>query len=353
MAPARGPPLSPGFRRSAFRGGDVERPPPLANRAWKAQTFNHPARQGECMYRRILVASDFSSSATAAARLAQALAVPDAAFLAVHVKPLAASVGFAAPAVGLDPVPGLGWAQGTRDLVDAREDTERLRAELQRWVADSGLPRADAALVDGDVPRAILKEADGFAADLVVLGNRGHSRFDEVLVGSTARDVLRHARADVLLAEEKTARAGRPQRVAVATSFDQASRSAARRARAVADATGADLLLLHAIGPGVQTGASYGLAPAAPVLTEDRDALEHGVDAKLDEFNRVELGGRATVLRGRGHLAHELTRLAQEGHADLLVLGHHHAGFFERLLLGSVSEAFARHPPCSVLFVQE
>lgn len=303
------------------------------------------------MYRRILVASDFSASATTGARLAKALADPGASLLAVHVFALPTSIAFPSPALGLDPVPALGWAEAVREG-EMGEDRGRLRGKLQDWIGDAGVAGMDGVVVEGDVPRAILKEATDFAADLVVLGNRGHSRLDEVLVGSTARDVLRQARADVLLAEERGAHAVPPRRIAVATSFDDASRAAARRAREVADALGAELLLLHAVGPGVQTGASYGLEPERPHLREEADRLEEGVEARLEVFNREELGGRARILRGRGHLAHELTRLAHEGHADLLVIGHHHAGFFERLLLGSVAEAMARHPPCSTLIVQ-
>jgi nucleotide-binding universal stress UspA family protein len=305
------------------------------------------------MYRRILVASDFSASATAGARLARSLAAPDASFLAVHVFALPTSIAFPSPALGLDPIPALGWNQALREGEAGAPDQGRLRGRLQEWIQETGVPGVDGVVAEGDVPRAIQKEAGDFAADLVVLGNRGHSRLDEVLVGSTARDVLRQARADVLLADERSAAHGTPRRIAVATSFDEASRAAARRALAIADATGADLLLLHAMGPGVQTGASYGISPAAPPLREETREVEEGVDAQLDAFNRQELGGRATVLRGRGPLVHELTRLAHEGHADLLVVGHHHAGFFERLLLGSVAEAFVRHPPCSTLFVQE
>ncbi len=44
--------------------------------------------------------------------------------------------------------------------------------------------------------------------------------------------------------------------------------------------------------------------------------------------------------------------VASEWHADLIVLGSHGRKGLERLLLGSVSEAVARHARCSVLIVR-
>lgn len=43
---------------------------------------------------------------------------------------------------------------------------------------------------------------------------------------------------------------------------------------------------------------------------------------------------------------------AAEWHADLIALGSHGRKGLERFLLGSVSEAVARHAPCSVLIVR-
>lgn len=43
---------------------------------------------------------------------------------------------------------------------------------------------------------------------------------------------------------------------------------------------------------------------------------------------------------------------AAEWHADLIVLGSHGRKGLERFLLGSVSEAVARHAPCSVQIVR-
>lgn len=48
-----------------------------------------------------------------------------------------------------------------------------------------------------------------------------------------------------------------------------------------------------------------------------------------------------------------LVNLATEWQADLIVVGSHGRGFWDRLTLGSVSDAVVHHAPCSVLIVRE
>lgn len=44
---------------------------------------------------------------------------------------------------------------------------------------------------------------------------------------------------------------------------------------------------------------------------------------------------------------------AEKWHADLIVVGSHGRGFWERMFLGSVSQAVVQHAPCSVLVVRK
>jgi nucleotide-binding universal stress UspA family protein len=53
-----------------------------------------------------------------------------------------------------------------------------------------------------------------------------------------------------------------------------------------------------------------------------------------------------------GHPAQEIVRVAQQLHADLIVIGH--SGHFALLdrFLGSIAEKVSRHAPCSVMIVR-
>ena len=56
------------------------------------------------------------------------------------------------------------------------------------------------------------------------------------------------------------------------------------------------------------------------------------------------------ILRGSPKV--EIVEEAENWGADLIVVGSHGYGFFERMLIGSVSNAILHHAPCSVLVVK-
>ena len=58
---------------------------------------------------------------------------------------------------------------------------------------------ASTVTVEGPAAAAILHEAKSWRADLVVVGTRGNGLLKRLLLGSTARSVLHHADASVLI----------------------------------------------------------------------------------------------------------------------------------------------------------
>lgn len=54
-----------------------------------------------------------------------------------------------------------------------------------------------------------------------------------------------------------------------------------------------------------------------------------------------------------GSPARRIVEEAQKWEADLIVVGSHGYGFWERMMLGSVSQSVAQHAPCSVLVVRK
>ena len=79
--------------------------------------------------------------------------------------------------------------------VQAAQVAERLRHKIP---ANFRL-RVDARVTTGDPHRAILSVASEVKADLIVMGVPPRSRFDEVLFGSTLRNVLRRTKIPVLV----------------------------------------------------------------------------------------------------------------------------------------------------------
>ena len=54
----------------------------------------------------------------------------------------------------------------------------------------------------------------------------------------------------------------------------------------------------------------------------------------------------------RGRASRVIVEAAADWDADLIVLGSHGYGFWERNLLGSVSDSVVHHAPCSVMVVR-
>ena len=65
-------------------------------------------------------------------------------------------------------------------------------AELSATLARHGVKClvSQASAFDADVSRELLRQADAFGSDLLVMGAYGHSRFREFLLGGVSRDVL-------------------------------------------------------------------------------------------------------------------------------------------------------------------
>ena len=61
---------------------------------------------------------------------------------------------------------------------------------------------------------------------------------------------------------------------------------------------------------------------------------------------------KVSSARPRGPARQVIVEEAERWGADLIVLGSHGYGFWNRLLLGSVSQAVASHAPCSVEIVK-
>jgi nucleotide-binding universal stress UspA family protein len=143
--------------------------------------------------RKILVPTDFSSDAAAAARFAVSIAAPlDATVTLLHVYQLPVYVTAEGAVLQASPANLARRAQNVDDeLESARQSIE-----------DAGVPVATTSAA-GDPAQQIVAAADGF--DLIVMGTRGRVGLLHLLVGSVAEKVMRHAARPVL-----TVRAPRP-----------------------------------------------------------------------------------------------------------------------------------------------
>jgi nucleotide-binding universal stress UspA family protein len=138
--------------------------------------------------------------------------------------------------------------------------------------------------------------------------------------------------------------------ILVAIDFSQTSEDVVAAAADLSRSNHAPLHLLHVV-PDVQI--PYAIEPVVFDFGETiRQSLDTARRQLADLAARYPVeAGPPTIEAVNGVPAAEIQRYAEEHAIDLIVLGAHGHGFLDRLLIGSVAERVAHHPPCAVLLV--
>lgn len=138
------------------------------------------------------------------------------------------------------------------------------------------------------------------------------------------------------------------QRILCPIDFSDASRHALEHAAASARWYGAQITVVYVYSISIPWGTSAGMSgyvPLAPPI-QPEDVIED-----VRRFCTPVVGGSAEIVVMAGNPAKEIVLLADRMPADLLVMGTHGRGGFERLFLGSVTEKVLRTTLCPVLTV--
>jgi len=280
--------------------------------------------------RKILCAVDLSDFA--APILAHAVALARdyrAEVAAVHV--------FAtwAPPPGIELSPG--W---TMHVPDMREEiTKGLRTLVEPFVL-GGRP-VPLHTTEGDAAREIVRYADDWGADLVVIGTHGRSGFDRFALGSVAEKVLRKASCPVLTLPPGAARCVVDvayRHMLCPTDFSECSADALDFAVTLAVRADADVTALHVIEAPDGEQEPHG--------ETERDALREFTTAHTVTGCRIS----ELVVRGRPH--REILRVATERQADLVVMGVRGRGPVDLTLFGSTTNQVVRRAACPVMTVR-
>jgi len=161
------------------------------------------------MFKKILVALDYSSSSTLVFRKALDMAIAmDAELLLLHVLSDADVEGPKAliyPSLAYYPVMDNPFWE------DYRQRWQEFEAETLAWLdqladeAEQAGVVAESSSVRGIPSQNICDMAKTWQADLVVMGSRGRRGLSELLLGSVSNDVMHHAICSVLVVHETPA----------------------------------------------------------------------------------------------------------------------------------------------------
>lgn len=140
------------------------------------------------------------------------------------------------------------------------------------------------------------------------------------------------------------------KRILVPTDFSVCSDAALKYGRALTEAFGATLHLLHVVqDPYTQPWAAEAFpTPLGEMLAQWEDQARQRLATLLPDGDRTG----AVIATIVGSPFYEIVRYASEQQIDLIVIGTHGRGPLGHMLLGSVAEKVVRKAPCPVLTVR-
>ena len=142
-------------------------------------------------------------------------------------------------------------------------------------------------------------------------------------------------------------------RMLVATDFSDSSKEALDYAVSLAKSLAADIYLLQVFEPPFYPPRGAPLDAPQEVHRWIR-GLKEGELRKLNELAEDvrRHGVRVHPIQAEGAPFEEILKAAEGVHSDLIVMGTHGRGGWDRFLMGSVAEKVARHASCPVLTVK-
>jgi nucleotide-binding universal stress UspA family protein len=218
--------------------------------------------------------------------------------------------------------------------------------------------RTSAAILKGRPAKIIVDYAKQWGADVIVMGASHTGAIVSFFLGSTAKDVLRHAPCSVEIIKTTDAwpkPTGGEVRVLLATDGSSSSLAAARALAAREWPSETRIKIVSAMPEGAAaieplrglrfsgadlTGQRYLVEPAQEALRSTKKIIE---DAGLCASDELLFGNPREVI----------TDHARKWGADLIVVGSHGRRGLERMFESSVSEAVVAHAPCSVAVIHD
>jgi nucleotide-binding universal stress UspA family protein len=289
---------------------------------------------------KVLIATDGSQEASVACRLLQLLSLPKGS--AIHV----ISAIYVQP---IYPEYHAAWQTMEQLFEYQREWAHETVRQTAEGLMREGI-EVTTSVPTGEPADAILRAAEAFDADLVVVGSRGLTGLEAFLLGSVARSVAKRCQRPVLVA-----RAPRNdlREVVVATDGSEHASHAVQFAARLPLPGLTQIAVVHAVQPhpgfpGVSPREHGAHEAAAAEARRKAEEIGAGVIAAAQE--RFNAAGRSARTELRvGDPAAEILRLTEERSADLIVCGARGVSFIEGLLMGSVADRLLRHAHCSVL----
>lgn len=282
---------------------------------------------------KVLLATDGSSYADEAARLLSRLP---------HEKSLELTV------LSVIHVPYVPSVRATKDwMAECVESEKSFAAQTFENVSEM-FAGADATLQhivrEGNLGQTILDVAEEVAAELIVVGAKGHSAVDRILLGSTSDYVATHASCSVLVVRPTGLRNDPDRSLHVTLAYDDSASSQAAIEEIAEFRWGAQTKFE------VVTVVSFISAFMSEIVIEPneiKDAASQSVAEASERLANVAPQVRSRLIES-DHIGEGIVKHIEAQSGDLIVVGDTGQGALSKALLGSISRYVLRHAPCSV-----
>lgn len=275
--------------------------------------------------KRLLVPVDFSKASLTAMEVAADIAQKTgAAITALHVVEEATPESFK--------ISGEGHPDDFMDRLYTLKLIEKSRKQLEKLVMD---PAYSKIRVDGELRvgnpfhgmRTIITE---HKVDLVIMGTRGHSRLEEVVIGSNTEKVVRHAKCPVLTVHKKPTNMNF-KNIVWATSMAKDEEVFSRIVKRAQEVYKSTIHLVRINTPGD--------------FQRDRVAKEY-----MEKFAK-KLGLKNYTVSVYNDLTEEegIVYFADSVKADMIAMATHGRTGFAHILAGSIAEDVVNHAKRPVL----
>lgn len=248
-------------------------------------------------------------------------------------------------------------AQAQARAAQALEEA-RIRADAAARRVRFFLPGWDvrAEPLAGTPQWELLRKAEEWGSDLVVVGSQGRSALGRLLLGSVSKKVAEESSRSVRIARPAAVKVeGEPPRIMIGV---DGSTEAERAVRAVGERVWPDgtRVLIVAVDDGTPpTRIAHILSNAGALISGRNEESPVRASAMVEwgvaELRAIGLDATAAILQGDPRSV--LVAEARRWEADCIFVGpRRFSGALERLRLGSVSAAVTKNAHCSVEVVR-
>ena len=248
----------------------------------------------------------------------------------------------------------LAQAHAAQALEEANEFASQASARVQTLFPEWDV-RAE--VLPGNAAHELIRKADEWEPDLVVVGSQGRSAVGRLLLGSVSKKLVTDLKSSVRVVRRTPDREDDhvPPRIIVGVDGSTQAEQAVRTVGSRVWPHGSEIRLV-AVEDGTSPKTISGILPAAAELikgSNDEAAFAARTMVEWAENELSTIGLRTSVVFGKGDPQRVLVDEARKWKADSIFVGSRNfAGAFDRFRFGSVSTALVTTAPCSVEVVR-